>query len=52
MKKIEHAASILSDGMASIHEAMSDMADSHIDNEELIRWMFSRVGAKGEGQSK
>ncbi|MEU6385699.1 hypothetical protein ABZ847_19320 [Streptomyces bauhiniae] len=52
VEKIEHAASILSDGMASIHEAMSDMADSHIDNEELIRSMFSKLGAKGEGRSK
>lgn len=56
MKKIEHAASILSQGLASIEEAMTDMADGHIDNEELIRSMFSRIHVKdngnGGGQSK
>ncbi|MDF3300447.1 hypothetical protein [Streptomyces tropicalis] len=41
--QIEHATQILADGLASIREAMVDMADGHIDNEELIRSMFSRI---------
>ncbi|MYV39459.1 hypothetical protein GT030_11395 [Streptomyces sp. SID1328] len=43
VKQIEHATRILVEGLASIHEAMADMADGHIDNEELIRSMFSRI---------
>ncbi|MGW6402526.1 hypothetical protein [Streptomyces sp. NPDC055134] len=43
VKKIENAASILSQGLASIHDAMSDMADGHIDNDELVRSMFSKI---------
>ncbi|SED32497.1 hypothetical protein SAMN04490357_4501 [Streptomyces misionensis] len=42
-EKLEQAARILADGLASIEEAMVDMADGHIDNEELIRAMFSRI---------
>ncbi|WLW52852.1 hypothetical protein [Streptomyces sp. YU58] len=42
--QIEHAAQILVDGLASIHTAMVDMADGHIDNERLVRSMFSRIG--------
>ncbi|WP_249400214.1 WXG100 family type VII secretion target [Streptomyces argyrophylli] len=41
--KMENAASILSQGLQSIHDAMSDMADGHIDNEYLVRSMFSRI---------
>ncbi|MFF7383482.1 hypothetical protein [Streptomyces griseoluteus] len=41
--RIEKSAEILAAGLASIHTAMVDMADSHIDNEELIRSMFSRI---------
>lgn len=53
VKQIEQATKILSDGLASIHEAMADMADGHIDNEELIRGMFSRIRTghdKGDGK--
>ncbi|MEU9478551.1 hypothetical protein [Streptomyces sp. NPDC048191] len=54
VKQIEHATQILVDGLASIREAMVDMADGHIDNEELIRSMFSRLhvdhGTKGDGR--
>ncbi|MFE5171401.1 integrase [Streptomyces sp. NPDC056634] len=32
-------------GLASIHDAMKDMADGHIDNEELVRSMFSKIKA-------
>lgn len=49
--QIEHAADILSQGLASIHEAMTDMADGHIDNEELVRSMFSRIRTDGHGDS-
>ncbi|MCS0604966.1 hypothetical protein NX794_27705 [Streptomyces sp. LP11] len=54
VKRIEQAAQILAEGLASIHEAMFDMADGHIDNEELIRGMFSRIrvghDTKGDGK--
>ncbi|MFJ5029500.1 hypothetical protein ACIQB5_15550 [Streptomyces sp. NPDC088560] len=52
--QIERATQILVDGLASIREAMVDMADGHIDNEQLIRSMFSRINvdhrAKGDGR--
>ncbi|MFJ4002013.1 hypothetical protein ACIPWL_00885 [Streptomyces sp. NPDC090023] len=48
VKQIEHATDILSRGLASIREAMVDMADGHIDNEELIRSMFSRLRTPAE----
>ncbi|MEV5732937.1 hypothetical protein AB0O75_50350 [Streptomyces sp. NPDC088921] len=43
VKRIEQSAQILAAGLASIHTAMADMADGHIDNEQLIRSMFSRI---------
>ncbi|MEU7422431.1 hypothetical protein [Streptomyces sp. NPDC040750] len=43
VEQIERSTQILADGLASIREAMVDMADGHIDNEELIRGMFSRI---------
>ncbi|MEV6948198.1 hypothetical protein AB0N07_40990 [Streptomyces sp. NPDC051172] len=43
VKQIEHAAQILVEGLASIHAGLVDMADKHIDNEELIRGMFGRI---------
>nr|WSX78347.1 hypothetical protein OH826_33595 [Streptomyces sp. NBC_00899] len=42
------AAEILALGLASIHDAMADMADGHIGNEALIRTMFSKNGPKPE----
>lgn len=54
VKRIEHSTQTLSDGLASIHQAMADMADGHVDNDELIRSMFSRIhvahDAKGESK--
>ncbi|MFB0618585.1 hypothetical protein [Streptomyces sp. AGS-58] len=54
VKQIEESTQILADGLASIREAMVDMADGHIDNEELIRGMFSRIrvahDTKGDGR--
>ncbi|MEU5793211.1 hypothetical protein ABZ800_06710 [Streptomyces sp. NPDC047813] len=53
VQRIEHATRILADGLAGIHEAMTDMADGHIANEELIRDMFRGVrierGGTGDG---
>ncbi|MCF3106002.1 hypothetical protein IPZ58_31175 [Streptomyces roseoverticillatus] len=45
--KIENATKILVTGLASIHEAMADMSDGHIENDKLIAAMFSKKGAKG-----
>ncbi|WP_333767526.1 hypothetical protein [Streptomyces sp. IBSBF 2435] len=42
------AAEVLALGLASIHDAMVDMADGHVGNEELVRSMFSRNGPKPE----
>jgi len=42
------AAEVLALGLASIHDAMADMADGHVDNEELVRLMFSRNRTKPE----
>ncbi|MER6260599.1 MULTISPECIES: hypothetical protein [unclassified Streptomyces] len=49
--KIENAASILAEGLASIREAMVDMADGHIDNEQLVRSMFSKVQVQEHGEA-
>ncbi|MEV6481634.1 hypothetical protein [Streptomyces sp. NPDC051576] len=43
VKQLQQSTQILVDGLASIHAAMTDMADGHIDNEELVRAMFSRI---------
>ena len=43
MQRMETAAGIRALGLASIEAAMTDMADGHIDNEELVRSMFSRI---------
>ena len=52
--RIQRSTGILVDGLASIHEAMTDMADGHIANEELVRSMFSRIkvphGTEGHGK--
>ncbi|MFI9809638.1 WXG100 family type VII secretion target [Streptomyces sp. NPDC052301] len=52
VKKMENAASILSQGLQSIHDAMNDMADGHIDNEQLVRSMFSRISVEGGDTAK
>ncbi|KIE23127.1 hypothetical protein LK08_31510 [Streptomyces sp. MUSC 125] len=43
VKKMENAADILAQGLQSIHDAMADMADGHIANEQLVRSMFSKI---------
>ncbi|MEU1086097.1 hypothetical protein ABZ401_04555 [Streptomyces sp. NPDC005892] len=55
VRQIEDSTKILTEGLASIHLAMSDMADGHIENEKLVRAMFSTIrvdphGGKGDDQ--
>ncbi|MET9080134.1 hypothetical protein ABZX95_50695 [Streptomyces sp. NPDC004232] len=42
-KKIESAAGILVLGLTSIHEAMVDMSDGHVDNDKLVAGMFTEI---------
>ncbi|WP_338018169.1 hypothetical protein [Streptomyces taklimakanensis] len=42
---IERSVGILVAGLASIHGAMEDMADGHVDNEAAIKGMFTRAPA-------
>ncbi|MFF8995569.1 hypothetical protein ACF09H_37680 [Streptomyces sp. NPDC014983] len=42
-KSIESAAGILVLGLTSIHEAMVDMADGHVDHDKLVAGMFTEV---------
>ncbi|MGW0206677.1 hypothetical protein ACWDZ8_12930 [Streptomyces sp. NPDC003233] len=42
-KSIESAAGILVLGLTSIHEAMVDMSDGHVDNDKLVAGMFKEV---------
>ncbi|MQY40960.1 hypothetical protein SRB17_89940 [Streptomyces sp. RB17] len=42
-KSIESAAGILVLGLTSIHEAMVDMSDGHVDNDKLVAGMFTEV---------
>lgn len=51
IERIEKSTAILVTGLASIHTAMTDMADGHIDNEALIAAMFRKVEAvDGQGE--
>jgi uncharacterized protein YukE len=40
---IERAVGVLVTGLASIHQAMDDMADGHVDNEAAIEGMFTKA---------
>ncbi|WP_369201119.1 hypothetical protein [Streptomyces sp. PU-14G] len=42
-RSLEEAAGVLVLGLVSIHEALDDMKDGHVDNEELIKGMFTRA---------
>ncbi|MER6025389.1 hypothetical protein [Streptomyces sp. NPDC001851] len=42
-KSIESAAGILVLGLTSIHAAMVDMSDGHVDNDKLVAGMFTEV---------
>lgn len=47
--RIEKSAGIIKDGLASIHTAMTDMADGHIENDALIGAMFRKVSPASHG---
>ncbi|MFE4551898.1 hypothetical protein [Streptomyces sp. NPDC056785] len=49
-KKIESAAGTLVLGLVSIHEAMDDLADGHVDNDQLIAGMFTEVKVADKDQ--
>ncbi|WP_405617091.1 hypothetical protein [Streptomyces sp. NBC_00076] len=42
-KKIESGAGVLVLGLTSIHEALVDLSDGQVDNDELIAGMFTKV---------
>ncbi|MFE9413015.1 hypothetical protein ACFYN0_30110 [Streptomyces sp. NPDC006704] len=48
-KKIESATGILVLGLTSIHEALVDLSDGHVDNDKLIEGMFTKVKAPHQG---
>ncbi|MFJ2403371.1 hypothetical protein ACIOUE_18955 [Streptomyces xanthochromogenes] len=48
-KVIERAAGTLVLGLVSIHEAMVDMSDGHVDNDQLIAGMFTKVKESTDG---
>ncbi|MFC5149048.1 WXG100 family type VII secretion target [Streptomyces aureoversilis] len=50
--KVENATKILVAGLASIHEAMVDMSDGHVENDKLIAGMFSKKGVQGSQGSQ
>ncbi|CAK7284051.1 hypothetical protein SGPA1_22026 [Streptomyces misionensis JCM 4497] len=43
VKRMGAAVGVLALGLGSIEAAMTDMADGHIDNELLVRSMFSKI---------
>ncbi|MEU5418968.1 hypothetical protein ACFY1P_13850 [Streptomyces sp. NPDC001407] len=43
-KAIESATGTLVLGLVSIHEALTDMSDGHVDNDELVAGMFTKKG--------
>ncbi|MFJ1869098.1 hypothetical protein ACIOD1_31375 [Streptomyces sp. NPDC088097] len=47
--QMEKSAGIIKDGLASIHMAMVDMADGHIDNDDLVGAMFRKHGPASNG---
>ncbi|MEU6662246.1 hypothetical protein [Streptomyces sp. NPDC046821] len=52
-KKIESSAGILVLGLTSIHEALVDLSDGHVDNDDLIAGMFTKVKPpKKDGDSE
>jgi hypothetical protein len=48
--KIEHAVGILGQSPASVHKAMADMADNHVDNEGLVKAMFDKGTEQAEDE--
>jgi hypothetical protein len=53
-KVIEKSAGTLVLGLVSIHEALVDMSDGHVDNDQLIQGMFTKVKVPdgGDGAGK
>ncbi len=47
--RIQNSAGIIKDGLASIHTAMTDMADGHIENDALVGAMFRKVVPAAHG---
>ncbi|MFF5446966.1 hypothetical protein [Streptomyces sp. NPDC012888] len=47
LEKIKKSTGILVEGLASIHVAMADMADGHIENDALVASMFTRIPPQG-----
>ncbi|MFE9389075.1 hypothetical protein [Streptomyces sp. NPDC006784] len=42
-RSLEEAAGVLVLGLVSIHEALDDMKDGHVENEDLIKGMFTKA---------
>ncbi|MFD5413421.1 hypothetical protein [Streptomyces nojiriensis] len=51
MARIEESAGIIKDGLASIHTAMTDMADGHMENDALIGAMFRKIAPQPNGET-
>ncbi|MFG2671122.1 WXG100 family type VII secretion target [Streptomyces sp. NPDC048445] len=45
--QMEKSAGIIKDGLASIHLAMTDMADGYIENDELVEAIFRKPAPPG-----
>ncbi|MEV0278231.1 hypothetical protein AB0I22_17855 [Streptomyces sp. NPDC050610] len=45
VRSMESSAGILVLGLVSVHEALSDMADGHVDNDEAIAGIFTKEKA-------
>ncbi len=42
-RSIERATGVLVLGLVSIHEALDDMKDGHLDNDDLVEGMFTKI---------
>ncbi|PJN15741.1 hypothetical protein CG724_28390 [Streptomyces sp. CB02120-2] len=49
--RIEKSAGIIQEGLASIHTAMTDMADGHIENDALVGAIFRKAAPGPHGGS-
>ncbi|MEV0275318.1 hypothetical protein AB0I22_02885 [Streptomyces sp. NPDC050610] len=49
-KKLEQATGIAVLGLVSIHEALDDMADGHVDNDERIAGIFAKEKHQDGGE--
>ncbi|MCX5395669.1 hypothetical protein [Streptomyces sp. NBC_00102] len=45
--QMERSAGIIKDGLASIHLAMTDMADGYVENDELVEAIFGKPASPG-----